>query len=243
MPTGQNASEQATRLKKIGAWLAKNGGSIYGTRGGPFRPGDYGVSTRKGNTIYLHLCEGFDELLKLPAIPAKVVHSHVLNGGKVVVRQSETGLEISVPQSDRQPEDTVVALELDREALGLPAVDALLPPSLIINAKATASNVYQNQVDYGLDKAVDGRGDTRWATDAEVKSAWLEVDRNKPVTFSRAAIKQAFPELNRIRKFAIEYMETGQWKPCCQGVNLGSKFAAKFKPYGSPGKLDRCLRW
>ena len=44
-------------LKEIGAWLANDGESIYGTRGGPFKPGETGVSTRKGRTIYLHAFE------------------------------------------------------------------------------------------------------------------------------------------------------------------------------------------
>ena len=71
MPTGEIAPEQANLLKEMGAWLAKYGESIYGTRGGPFKPGDYGVSTRKGNTIYLHICEWTDDVLALPAIPAQ----------------------------------------------------------------------------------------------------------------------------------------------------------------------------
>ena len=123
MPTGEIAPEQANLLKEMGAWLAIFGESIYGTRGGPFKPGDYGVSTRKGNTIYLHVLEWADDTLKLPVIPAKVVRSRVLNGGKAEVRQTTTGLEISVPESDRQPIDTVVALELDRSTLDLAAVD------------------------------------------------------------------------------------------------------------------------
>ena len=102
--------------------------------------------------------------------------------------------------------------------------------SLTTKAKATASNIYQNQADYGPDKAVDGRGDTRWATDSGIKSAWLEVDLGKPATFSRAVIKQAYPELKRVRKFAIEYLQDDQWKPCYQGADLGAKFAAKFDP-------------
>ena len=69
MPTGEIAPEQANLLKEMGAWLAKYGESIYGTRGGPFKPGDYGVSTRKGNTIYLHIGEWTDDVLTLPAIP------------------------------------------------------------------------------------------------------------------------------------------------------------------------------
>ena len=147
----------------------------------------------------------------------------MLSGGKADVRQTAAGLEISVPESDRQPLDTIVALELDGSALDLAAVDVPLPVSLTTNAKATASNVFQNQAEYGPDKAVDGRSDTRWATDSGVKSAWLEVDLGKPVTFSRAAIKQAFPELKRVRKFAIEYWQDDQWKPCYQGENLGSE--------------------
>ena len=104
------------------------------------------------------------------------------------------------------------------------------PVSLAANAKATASNVYQNQPDYGPDKAVDGRSDTRWATDSGVKSAWLEVDLGKAATFSRAAIKQAFPELKRVRKFALEYWQDEQWKPCYRGENLGAKWTARFEP-------------
>jgi alpha-L-fucosidase len=229
MPSGRIAPEQANRIKELGAWLAKYGESIYGTRGGPFKPGDYGVSTRKGNTIYLHLSDE-SEVLKLPAIPAKVVRSRILSGGKPEVRQTEAGLEVSVPDSARQPEDTIVVLEMDRNALDLAAVDVPLPMSLATHAKATASNVYQNQAEFGADKAVDARSDTRWATDSGVKSAWLEVDLGKPEMFSRAAIRQAFPELKRVRKFAIEYWEAGQWKTCYQGKVLGAKLAAKFPP-------------
>ena len=123
MPDGRIAPEQAERLKGLGAWLAKYGRSIYGTRGGPFKPGTYGASTRKGKTIFLHLWQWSKGSVKLPPIPAKVVRSRVLTGGKAAVRQTEAGLEISLPQGDRQPLDTIIALELDRPALGLAAVD------------------------------------------------------------------------------------------------------------------------
>ena len=99
MPNGQIAPEQAERLKELGAWLAQYGQSIYGTRGGPFKPGDYGASTRKGKTIFLHLWQWSEGSLKLPPIPAKVVRSRVLTGGKATVRQTEAGLEISLPQA------------------------------------------------------------------------------------------------------------------------------------------------
>ena len=58
----------------------------------------------------------------------------------------------------------------------------------------------------------------------------MEVDLGKPVTFSRAVIKQAFPELGRIRKFAIESLTDDQWKPCHTGEKLGAKLSARFAP-------------
>ena len=75
MPSGEIAPEQVGRLKEMGAWLAKYGESIYGTRGGPFKPGRCGVSTHKGQTIYLHVQRWPGETLTLPAIPAKIVRS------------------------------------------------------------------------------------------------------------------------------------------------------------------------
>jgi alpha-L-fucosidase len=229
-PTGEIDPEQANRLRQIGTWLSKNGESIYGTRGGPFKPGEYGVSTRKGNTVYLHICDWPEGALKLPGLPAKVLRSRALGNAKLKVSQSEAGIEVSVPEDYRHPVDTIVALELDRDALSIPAVEVPAPVCLTTKAKATASNVYQHSAEYEADKAVDARGDTRWATDSGVKSAWLQVDLGRPTTFSRAAFSQAYPELNRIRKFAIEYLKGDRWEPCCTGGNPGAKFKASFKP-------------
>jgi alpha-L-fucosidase len=128
MPTGELAPEQVERLKQLGAWLAKNGESIYGTRGGPFKPGSYGVSTRKDRTIYLHLTDWGEDEVDLPPIAAKVLRSRVLGGGKAEVRQTGKSLVISVAKKDRQPIDTVVALELDGPALNIAALDVPVRP-------------------------------------------------------------------------------------------------------------------
>ena len=96
--------------------------------------------------------------------------------------------------------------------------------------KATASNVFQGNAQYSADKAFDGDGETRWATDSGTKSAWLEVDLGQPVTIGRAVIDQAFPELQRVRKFAIEYWQNGQWQPCYRGENLEASLVAAFDP-------------
>jgi len=227
---GAIAPEQAGRVQAVGEWLTKFGESIYGTRGGPFKPGDYGVSTRKENTVYLHIGEWMGPSLKLPGIAAKVLRGRVLTGGKVDVRQTSDALIVSVPESDRQPQYTVIALELNCSALDLPSLVVAPPASLTAKAKTTASNTYQNSKEYGPDNAVDGNANTRWATDSGTKSAWLEVDLGRPLSFSRAVIKQAFPELQRVRKFAVEYWEDGDWKTCYEGTNLKARLSASFAP-------------
>jgi len=228
MPTGQIAPEQANLIKQMGAWLAKYGESIYGTRGGPFKPGSYGVSTRKNNTIYVHIRNWAEDPLRLPAIPAKVVRSRVLTGGKAEVSQTESGIEISVPESSRQAIDTIVALELDVAASGIHAVDVPRPVPVSEKAKASASNIYQNQAEYGADKAADGSGDTRWATDGSVHQAWLELDMGGPMTFKRAWISEAFP--NRVQKFELQRLDGAEWKTFCTGTTIGESWSKSFAP-------------
>jgi alpha-L-fucosidase len=214
----------------MGERLERYGESICGTRGGPFKPGDYGVSTRKGTTIYVHVLEWADDTLKLPALPAKVARSRLLGDGKVEARQTAEGLEITLPEGGRQPLDTVVAIELDRPALDIPAMDVPVEPSLATGAKSTASNTFQMQPQCGPDKAVDGNNDTPWATDAGTKAAWLEVDLGRPATIGRAVIEQAYPELKRVRKFAIEYRQDDQRRTCLRGENLEATFHSSFDP-------------
>jgi alpha-L-fucosidase len=152
----------------------------------------------------------------------------VLGGGRADVRQTGGGIEVSVPEAGRQPFVTVVALDLDGPASGIPAVEVLSAKSLTTGAKATASNVFQGMAEYGADRAVDGREDTRWATDGGTTSAWLEVDLGRPVAVGRAEVAQAFPELKRIRTFAVEYFEDGAWKACAQGRDMGETWTASL---------------
>ncbi len=129
MPDGRIEPQQAGVLKQVGAWMKKNGQSIYGTRGGPFKPADYGAATRKGKVIYLHVLKWPDGLLKLPDIPAVIVSAKLLNGGKADVRQTGGEIEISVAPANRDAIDTVIALKLDSDALKIPAVAVPLQAS------------------------------------------------------------------------------------------------------------------
>lgn len=122
-PDGEIEPAQVERLKEIGDWLAINGESIYGTRGGPWKPTSTIASTRKGKTIYVHVLKWPDGAVKLTNIPAKIVSAKLLNDGKVKFSQTEARIEISVASEKRDATDTVIALKLDSDAFKIPDLD------------------------------------------------------------------------------------------------------------------------
>ncbi len=112
-PDGRIDPPQAERLRQLGAWLHQNGASIHGTRGGPFLPGPYGVSTYRGNRVYVHvLAWPGAGPLHLPALPVGVVRASLLGGGAIPCAQTGLGLELAVPPALRDELDTIVVLEL-----------------------------------------------------------------------------------------------------------------------------------
>jgi alpha-L-fucosidase len=225
MPDGRIEPRQVERLKEMGAWLNKYGQSIYSTRGGPFIPGQWGASTYKDNTIYVHILSWPDEKLLLPPIPKKIIASSVLTGGTAAVKQGKEAIEISVPKDYRREIDTIIKLELDGSAREIAPV-SLPSASLAYRKKVQASNVFQKNRNYGPDKAVDDDPTTRWATDSGVKQAWLEVDMGKPVTFDRVRISEAY---DRVRKFELQCKNEGQWKTFARGITIGSEYVKDFE--------------
>jgi alpha-L-fucosidase len=121
MPTGEIEARQARRLREMGSWLRTHGESVYGTRGGPYRPGEWGVSTHRERSLYVHVLQWPKEgPLALPALERRVVAASVVGGGAAEVKQASSGVEIHVAPEHRRPIDTVVRLALDGPAGSLP---------------------------------------------------------------------------------------------------------------------------
>ena len=231
MPDGRIEPRQAERLKEMGAWLAKYGQSIYATRGGPYKPAKHVVATRSGRTVYLHIIGWPEDLLRLPALPAKIVSSSLLTGGKASVEQTAAGLEIRVPTGDRQEIDTIVALELDKPAMEIaPIPVASLNQPLTEGKKTTASsvrNVRGNVRRFAGDRATDGTKDTRWAAEDSAKAGWLEVDLGKPETFVRAVIVEFGTS---VQGFELQARQGEVWKTFHSGKTIGPAFEVRFAP-------------
>ncbi|MHC4404154.1 MAG: discoidin domain-containing protein [Planctomycetota bacterium] len=164
----------------------------------------------------------------LPPIEKKILTSRLLTGGTVTVTQTDESIEVSVPEPHRQPIDTIVVLELDG-----PAAEAnpgrLASGSVAAGKPATASNVYRNMVSsYGPAMAFDDDPDTRWATDAGTREAWLEVDLGQPQTFDRALISEAYA--HRVEQFELQALEGDSWKTFTAGNRIGEEATLEFEP-------------
>ena len=110
-PDGKLPARAVERLQAIGKWLEKNGETIYGTRGGIVGPHDWGVSTQKGNKLYIHVLSLNDKGLFLPTGETKFKKAYEFATGKEIkFTKSKEGITLLF---DKAPEgvDYIVTLE------------------------------------------------------------------------------------------------------------------------------------
>lgn len=109
-PGGALPDLALNRLKAMGEWLKQYGETIYGTRGGIIAPHDWGVSTQRGNKLYVHILDCMDSSLYLPTGNRKVKSAKAFATGKPV-RFTKTGDGITV-NMDEAPKEIDYILEL-----------------------------------------------------------------------------------------------------------------------------------
>jgi alpha-L-fucosidase len=111
MPNGEIQEEFVTRLHAVGEWMSRFGDSIYGTRGGPVAPADWGVTTQKGDKVYVHVLRWDAPLLALPPIQKQIASAHQLLGGETVqFTQNTQGVVLTLPEAGKNTVDRVVVL-------------------------------------------------------------------------------------------------------------------------------------
>jgi len=110
LPNGELQPENAQTLGEMGQWLRQYGESVYGTRGGPVAPRPWGVTTRSGNRIYVHVLDWSDPQLFVPL--AETVRSARLlrDGRPVEFRKRPGGIELTLPAAVPNEWDRVVRL-------------------------------------------------------------------------------------------------------------------------------------
>jgi len=140
-PDGSIYPPVAERYLGMGRWLKQYGRSIYKTRGGPYQPGLWGVSTRREKTVYLHITQQWPGgVLRLPRLPARVLSCQALTGGRPSFTQTAHALEIRLDPKDHTRPDTIIALGIDRDAMEIQPIHTLAEHTLTTDARVTASS-------------------------------------------------------------------------------------------------------
>ncbi len=107
-------------------------------------------------------------------------------------------------------------------------LDRAFSVNLAQHAKLTASNWRGEELEFSPEKAVDGNTRTYWATDDSVRSAWLEVDFARPVTFNCLMLQEAIALGQRIKRFQLLVRSGDGWQQVANGTTVGHKRLVRF---------------
>ena len=116
-PDGSIPEESVKILSAVGAWMDKNGSTIYEAERCKVRESAFADFTRKGNTLYIHVYFWPGETVSIGGLQTKVKSAKLLANGKPVdFKQEEfrvqfTGLPAAAPDTPV----TVIAVECEAE--------------------------------------------------------------------------------------------------------------------------------
>ena len=223
---------------KMGDWLENYGESIYGTKGGPYMPGPWGVASCDGNKIYLHiLCEFAPNTVTkvvLPQLPVNVVSAKLLTSDvKVKVSNKDGKLIVKLPEGEINTLDNIVELTIKGDAKEINPIETAGDKSVIRVLKGDASS-YANENNSPVALFGNGEGDfdqgikhkVWWAPKNEDENPWLSVEFNKERIVNYISMAEQIRNCT-IRKFAIDFEKEGNWLPLFEGTEIGMDFSVK----------------
>jgi alpha-L-fucosidase len=112
-PDGSFDDHLTAIVSQIGNWLREHGESIYGTRGGPFYPAEWGVSTQNKDRVFLHVLHAKANAVSLPPLPRKIDRARLLTSGKPVrFTQNRSSIDLFLEAESLPSPVTVIALDL-----------------------------------------------------------------------------------------------------------------------------------
>jgi len=225
-PDGLIEPLQAERLREMGEWLGEYGHTIYGTRGGPFKPTDWGASTRSGNRIYIHILRWFGDApsVKVPVFGMEIKSCRLAGGGEIQFTSQNGWHQFTIPKDAVDPVNTIIELEVDGNALDIEPME--VPPqskSFLKQVSASSDPVPRWT---GADNVVNGDWVGHyWRPDEEDMEPWVEIDLGKEVTVSRAII---FESSRTIETFELQCKSGDEWLTVHKGKKIGEKADIEF---------------
>jgi alpha-L-fucosidase len=176
---------QAQRLREMGQWLAQYGHTIYGTRGGPFKPADWGVSTRIENKIYLHLLNwSGGSVITIPYIGMEITGCSVVGGNKLEFSKENNEIYIEIGDETLNQINTIVEIEVAGDVMVVEPVD-VKSNSLSYQKEVTCSSNlkghWSNHQWVEIEAITNGDwSGTFWHPASDDINPWVEIDLGKP---------------------------------------------------------------
>jgi alpha-L-fucosidase len=232
-PDGEIEPLQVERLKEMGQWLQKYGYTIYGTRGGPFKTTDWGVSTRKGNKIYLHILhwEGNSPKITIPDLGAEILSCRLSDGGNVKLTKSGENYIIELPVKELRPVNTLIEMEMDRDVMNLEAMEIESNARSYLKKVDASSNLkgrWSNYSYHWTEASSVNNGDwlgALWEPEEKDEKPWVEIDLGKPEKITQAII---YERGKAVKAFEIQALVGEQWKTVYRGKTIGEKVNLKL---------------
>jgi alpha-L-fucosidase len=115
MPNGKIQPEFTDTLNAVGAWMQKNGQSVYGTRGNIIPPQQWGVVTGKSKTLYVHILDMPEQpYIFLPLFKGKIEKVQALaDGSGIKYKQVPEGVFVYTNNLKTDPNDTIIQITTD----------------------------------------------------------------------------------------------------------------------------------
>ena len=111
-PNGELPAVAVERLKGVGEWMSKYGETIYGSTSGNVVTASWGTTTRKGNTLYIHiLSQKMPEFVTLP-LNEKVISATLFDTGEKVKYEKIQGGIVLHTANLKPSVDCIISLKL-----------------------------------------------------------------------------------------------------------------------------------
>ena len=208
------------RLQEVGEWLRVNGEAIYGTTRSPFAYLPWGVATRKGGALYLHVFDWPQNGKLVVPLDNAAKSARLLSNSNVLSVQRTAGrLVIDVPETAPDAADSVIALEIEGEPV--------TPELPSVGAKVSASATLDGNV---AENVVDGTGSKRWRAPKDVKSAWIEMELKQPANIGAFGLDEpdVWPRMKQ--RYTLAAHVGGEWRNIAQGSTNGHGTKATVPP-------------
>jgi alpha-L-fucosidase len=232
-PDGTIEPLQAERLKEMGDWLEKYGYSIYGTRGGPFKPADWGVSTRNGNKVYIHILKwsGDKPQITLPDFGMEIKKCTLTSGGKVKISKVPGASVVEFDGKMLMPVNTILEIEYSGNVMNVVPMDVVSQSiSYMKNITGSSNNkalwINQQWIDIKAVNNGDWSG-SFWQPADNDKNPWVEIDLGKPEKISKAILYESG---NNVKSYELQYKSGDTWQTFFKGTTIGQRSEVNFKP-------------